>query len=136
MVTRKRLWQYIWLCTDGCYYQIQGIEEGQRSKVAEKDQKILVNEIESKKDEGVYVGVKNDVVSNTRCSQIDSEDCLREIWREMTAALEINKVTDLNNSYIYDESCDFFAEVSLLYTSFVVMISASLHSVYHCCVYQ
>ncbi|KAK8522136.1 hypothetical protein V6N13_115111 [Hibiscus sabdariffa] len=74
-----------------------------RSNLKENDS--LTGEIELKKDGGVYVGVEEDV----DIQRENGDDGLRDIWQEMSMALEISKdgFEDLSSERMSeDEDCD------------------------------
>ncbi|KAF9588599.1 hypothetical protein IFM89_013686 [Coptis chinensis] len=64
----------------------------QEGNVVREEQKTLNNEAETKKDEGLYVGVQDNKLSHENSPQSDSDDGLGDIWREMTLALECSKL--------------------------------------------
>ncbi|PIA55894.1 hypothetical protein AQUCO_00700309v1 [Aquilegia coerulea] len=78
-------------------------------KALREEEKTLNAGIESEKDKGVYVGVQDDFVSKTNSSENDC-DGLLDIWREMTFALECNKVStgdiDKNTEDEEAQDCD------------------------------
>ncbi|KAL5713349.1 hypothetical protein ACHQM5_015433 [Ranunculus cassubicifolius] len=81
--------------------------KARKRKVATNEDKTSIAEPESKKDEGLYVGV-HDASSN---HQTFSDDGLGEIWTEMTVALECYKdpIEDVtNHNEDEEEECDHF----------------------------
>ncbi|KAK8668567.1 hypothetical protein V6N13_106020 [Hibiscus sabdariffa] len=81
------------------------VEESKSKRSNLKENDSLTSEIDLKKDGGVYVGVEEDVDIQSE----NGDDGLRDIWQEMSMALEISKdgFEDLSGERMSeDEDCD------------------------------
>ncbi|KAL5713344.1 hypothetical protein ACHQM5_015429 [Ranunculus cassubicifolius] len=75
------------------------------------EKKILTEHesLEAKKDEGIYVGVHDDLATSNRSYQNDADDGLGDIWTQMTLALECSKEATgdvAENTEEEEEDCD------------------------------
>ena len=64
------------------------VGESMENRIYREEKVSLTSEIDSKKDKGVYVGVEEDVDTQTE----NEDDGLGDIWQEMSMALEFSKV--------------------------------------------
>ncbi|OVA06195.1 SNF2-related [Macleaya cordata] len=82
--------------------------DSRRSKVKKEEDKSLGGETASAKSKGVYVGVQDDLMSDSGSGNSGEDDGLGDIWREMNLALECSKSTVPEQTAVEEEGeeCD------------------------------